>query len=277
MLVRSIQSRPLSRSTVICLHSSGSTGGQWAALRAKLEPEYDVMTPDLHGHGAGPAWHGFEDDIVAADAASIARLAESASGAVHLVGHSYGGAIALRVALYHPESVASVVAYEPVVFRVLFDYFGRRRPASEVIELARETRRSLRTGNAVGAACGFVDYWGGEGAWQTLTAAQQDALAKRMRVVAAHFAALANDAPRLSDYRSLAAPVLLLAGSEMRAPVRRIGELLHFSLPRATVRTLPAMGHRGPQTHPDIVAQHVGRFVREHAFAPTPVRYENAA
>ena len=94
--------------TLICLHSSGSTGGQWAALRSQLETKLRVLTPDLHGHGAAPAWNGSDDDIVAADADKVAHLAQSVPGDIHLVGHSYGGAIALRVALYHPGSVTSV-------------------------------------------------------------------------------------------------------------------------------------------------------------------------
>ena len=77
MNTESMQQPAESRATVICLHSSGSTGGQWAALRSQLEPGLRVLTPDFHGHGAGPAWHGFDEDIVAADAARIARLAES--------------------------------------------------------------------------------------------------------------------------------------------------------------------------------------------------------
>ena len=116
------------QATVICLHASGSSGGQWSALRARLEPDVLVLTPDLHGHGAGPAWHGFDEDVVAADAARVARFAGTVAGEVHLVGHSYGGVIALRTALYHPERVASVTVYEPVVFRLLFDYHGRRPP-----------------------------------------------------------------------------------------------------------------------------------------------------
>ena len=109
-----------SRATVICLHSSGSTGGQWTALRSQLEATFQVLTPDFHGHGAGPAWHGPDEHIVAADVARVVRLANSVPGEIHLVGHSYGGAIALRVALYHPERVTSVAVYEPVVFRLLY-------------------------------------------------------------------------------------------------------------------------------------------------------------
>ena len=117
--------------TVICLHSSGGGGAQWKALVARLQPEFGTIAPDLHGHGSGPAWRGAPADIVAADAARIASLAADAPGDVHLVGHSYGAAIALRVALHHPESAASVAVYEPVAMRILFDYDPNHRSAAE--------------------------------------------------------------------------------------------------------------------------------------------------
>jgi pimeloyl-ACP methyl ester carboxylesterase len=263
--------------TVICLHSSGSTGGQWTALRSQLETKFQVLTPDLHGHGVGPAWHGFDEDIVAADATHISRLAESVPGDIHLVGHSYGGAIALRVALYHPERVTSVAVYEPVVFRLLLDYLGRRRPASEVIDVAMAMRRYLRSGDAAAAASRFVDYWGSAGAWQRLSVGQQAVITQRTRVIAAQFTALANDAPRLADYRSLRVPVLMLAGSEMRAPIRRIRELFRFTLPKATFDTITAMGHMGPITHASTVAWHVARFVAKQASVVGPTERRLAA
>ena len=268
MDTRSTQRRGSDPATVICLHSSGSSGRQWSALRTQLEPGIRVLAPDLHGHGAAPIWHGFDEDIVAADAARIARLAESVPGDTHLVGHSYGGAIALRVALCHPERVASVVVYEPVLFRLLFDYHGRRRPAAEVIELTMEMRRCLHSGgDETVAAMRFVDYWGGAGTWQRLSAGAQAGITRRTRVIAAHFAALANDGPRLADYRSLRSPVLFLAGSEMRAPLRRIRELLLFTLPNATADTMSPMGHMGPITHASAVAHRIARFIAERGSA----------
>jgi pimeloyl-ACP methyl ester carboxylesterase len=271
MNMRSTHQPMRNRATVICLHASGSSGGQWSALRAQLEPACEVLTPDFHAHGAGPEWHGFDEDIVAADAARIARIAGSFPGGVHLVGHSYGGAIALRTALYHPKSVTSVTVYEPVAFRLLFDHHGRRRPASEIIEVASDMRRRLRSNNMPGAAARFINYWGGQGAWDALSVGQQAGIAKRIDVITAQFGSLANDAPRLADYRSLRAPVLMLAGSKVHAPVRRIGELLRFALPNATFEVIPAIGHMGPITHANVVAQRIAKFVREHAFVPDMV------
>ena len=249
-------------STIVCLHASGSSGGQWSALRAQLEPDLLVLSPDFHGHGAGPSWHGPGDEVVAADVEHVARMAESAPGDVHLVGHSYGGSIALRVALEGVRSVASVTVYEPVEFRLLFDWHGRQRPAMEILEGAANLRRLLRANDRVSAAARFVEYWGGRGAWHALSQKQQAGIMQRIGLMTAHFDALANDAPRLADYRALRVPVLILAGREMIAPIRRIVELLRHALPAAAHQIIPAAGHMGPITHAGVVAKRIATFVR---------------
>ncbi len=249
-------------STIVCLHASGSSGGQWSALRAQLEPDLLVRSPDFHGHGAGPSWQGPDDEVVAADVAHVARMAESAPGDVHLVGHSYGGSIALRVALEGVRSVASVTVYEPVEFRLLFDWHGRQRPAMEILEGAANLRRLLRANDRGGAAARFVEYWGGRGAWHALSQKQQAGIMQRIGLMTAHFDALANDAPRLADYRALRVPVLILAGREMIAPIRRIVELLRHALPAAAHQIIPAAGHMGPITHAGVVAKRIATFVR---------------
>ena len=42
--------------TVLCLHSSTGSQGQWRGLAAALSELARVITPDLHGHGRSPAW-----------------------------------------------------------------------------------------------------------------------------------------------------------------------------------------------------------------------------
>ena len=252
------------RPTVICLHSSGATGAQWSTLRDRLEPDLHVLTPDFHGHGSGDAWHGIASDIVAADTLRVARLAQGVPGGAHLVGHSYGAAIAMRVALHHPGSVRSVVAYEPVLFRALFDHYGRRRPAAEIDEIAQRMRARLASGDGRGAANAFVDYWGGMGAWSALSERAQTGVASRIQAIAAHFTGLARDVVRLDDFRALRRPVLLLRGRDTRTPMRRLVELLVAALPEARVEILDGLGHLGPITHAAFVAGRVETFLHRH-------------
>jgi pimeloyl-ACP methyl ester carboxylesterase len=247
---------------VVALHSSAASGRQWAALSACLADDFVVHAPDLHGHGDGPEWRGEPDAIVDADAARVARTVAAFPGGAYLVGHSYGGAVALRVALDRPDLVRGVIVYEPVVFRLLFERFQRGRPAAEVREIAAAMRREIRAGSIDRAAARFIDYWVGQGAFDALPAFRRAAVVVRMPAVAAHFAGLATDAATLQRYRSLRAPVLHLSGGTPREPIRRITELLRSALPNAAFATLPALGHMGPISHPQTVALRIERQLR---------------
>ena len=153
-----MSAKPTTLPSVVCLHASGGSGAQWRVLADRLRYGFRVLTPDLHGHGEGPAWGGARHDVVAADTARIAAIAASAGGRVNLVGHSYGGAIALHVARDRPDLVASVAVYEPVVLRALFDYNARHRSAAEVAEIASSIRRDLNGGDPMRAAHRFLRY-----------------------------------------------------------------------------------------------------------------------
>jgi len=258
--------RPIVKpSTIIALHASGGSGAQWKVLAQRARHDFHVVAPDLYGHGIARAWAGAPANIVAADAERVGRHAAEAIGPVHLVGHSYGGAIALRVALEHPERVASVAVYEPVPLRILFDYNRKHRAASEVAEIADNIRRALIGGNAWRAAERFVDYWVGRPQWARLAPEKQATIAKRMPVILSHFVSLRRDAIRLRDYANLRIPVLYLSGRDTRASARRMSELLSSTLPDIEREILSDMGHLGPITHAEIVAQRIARFVYGHA------------
>jgi len=254
----------VAKPTVVCLHASGGSGAQWTTLAQQLRPDLQVLTPDLYGQGTAPGWQGAPADIVAADTARISRLAAEVGGAIHLVGHSYGGAIALRVALHHPERVASVAVYEPVAMRVLFDYNRKQRAAAEVAEVAGDIRRALNGRDLARAGERFVDYWAGPGHWAQLGVERRAAFASRMPVIHSHFVALRNDEVRLGDYTRLDAPVLYLAGRATRLSARRMTELMTYALPTVELETLDGMTHLGPITHADVVAQRIALFLRRH-------------
>jgi pimeloyl-ACP methyl ester carboxylesterase len=256
-----------SKPTVICLHSSAGSGAQWKTLADMLRGEFDVLTPDLYGHGGGPAWDGRRGGVLAADAVRIACLAAQV-GTVHLVGHSYGAGVALRVALHHPRSVASVAVYEPVAMRVLFDYNARAGAATEVVDVARAIHRELNGGNAERAAQRFIDYWAGTAQWIALAPERRAAIVRCMPVLGDQFTALAHDTSTLADYRRLEAPVLYLSGQQTRASTRRIGELLRFTLAHVDSSIMSGMGHLGPITHPYPVAQRIATFIRAQHVDP---------
>src|SRR5690349_21251181 len=84
----------------VLLHASLGSKAQWTPLMLRLAPRYRVIAIDLCGYGGNAplqrAWStfGVDDEI----ALVVRRLDElvGAGTRVHVVGHSYGGLVALR-------------------------------------------------------------------------------------------------------------------------------------------------------------------------------------
>src|SRR5258706_16008410 len=84
---------------VVMLHSSLGSKAQWSALAQRLAPRFRVIAIDLCGYGGNPlpvARNSFTlDDEVRHIATHLDRLVSPRTRG-HLIGHSYGGVVALR-------------------------------------------------------------------------------------------------------------------------------------------------------------------------------------
>ena len=248
------------RQTVVLLHSSASSARQWSALAERLSPRFDVRTVDFHGHGAQPAWSGARPLTLADDAALVEPILRE-TGSVHLVGHSYGGAVALKVAERHPQAVRSLVVYEPVLFGWLFKDDPNSIAAREVLEMSVVMGRHVQLGDDHAAAAAFVNYWSGAGAWEQLHASRQNAIAARMRAVHPHFGALYREEFTRTRGGRFDMPLLYLTGTATAAATSRIGTLARDALPHATHEPIAGAGHMGPITHPAEVNSRIEQFL----------------
>jgi len=284
-----------SKPLVIALHASASSARQWRALAARLEQPHDAGTPatpgcrllavDLHDHGVGPAWTTdgtarppltLEDEatLLAPLLAAAGRVgeglrgADAASGGVHLVGHSYGGAVALKVASLYPQHVRSLVLYEPVAFRLLFDDPASHAETAEALAVTAHMQTRLERDDPEGAARHFIDYWSGSGTWQAMPASARAGVIERVPAVMQHFGALFNERQQAAAVSRLAMPVHVLVGERTVATARRIAQRLGALNAGITVEVLPDLGHMGPVTHAEPVAGHLARQVLRHVAPP---------
>lgn len=261
--------------TVLLLHSSASSGAQWRSLVERLQTRYRVVAPDLYGYGGTDPWPGRGFPTLAEEAALADAVLGPDDGPVHLVGHSFGGAIGLRFALDRTQRLKSLTLIEPVAFHLLHEAppgSSDRSLYLEIIDLAGAMSRCA-TGGYGPATAGFVDYWNGAGAWAQLRPDQQAELARHGPKVALDFWATLTEPGSLAAYQRIAVPTLILRGTRSPQPTRRIAELLTVAMPEARLRSIDGAGHMLPLTHRDTV----NAAIVEHLLDPAGERSQPAA
>ncbi|WP_082616859.1 alpha/beta fold hydrolase [Massilia sp. Root418] len=241
---------PDTRPAVVLLHSSMSSKGQWAELMAQHDSSYRFIAVDLLGYGKSPFPAGAEADfslgheVDAVNAAIAGKLAPDEC--FHLIGHSYGGATALRMARQLRARVLSLAVFEPVAFHLLPEDDAARLEIENVvadIHCAAGAQDAART---------FIDYWNRAGAFDALPEAQQQRFAAQIAKVKLDFQALLGEAATLADMAALDMPALVLSGERSPQSTRRVAECLAAALPNGAAMQTKG-GHMAPITHAAVV------------------------
>ena len=246
MNITSPMRRPFLRTTpVVAIHSSASSPRQWKSYGEWLDPDVRLYTPLLLGYDAETPWTSGAPVTLEAEARH-ALSGIAADHEVHLLAHSYGGAIALQAALLRPGRVRSLTLYDPSVFHLLDQDGGSTGEAEQVRALGRRVGLLTLSGRHREAAELFVDYWSTPGAWARMAPSRQAEIARRMPKVRAEFEALFHSRMDVSQLHQAGIPVRIVHGGASPAPARRVVELLRGLLPRAEVFPMPGLRHMAP-------------------------------
>jgi len=261
--------RPARRGRVLALHCSGGGASQWCYLAERLGGRYEVSAPEHYGCKSTGPWTGEHAFTLSDEAARAVALIDKSDDKVHLVGHSYGGGVALNVALARPDRIASMALYEPSAFHLLRQ-MGERgaEPYAEITGVARRICQGVVTGDYLGAVAAFVDYWNGPGSWNALRPSVQSALIRWAPKGPLDFRAFIDDPTPAAAYGALTFPVLILRGAHAPSPTRVIADSLMELLPASRLVDIAGAGHMGPLTHtPEVSALIVRHIVEAEADA----------
>jgi pimeloyl-ACP methyl ester carboxylesterase len=258
---------------VVCLHSSASSSGQWRSLMQRLADRFRVIAADLYGAGKTAPWPQARSMRLDDELALLQPVFEAAGERFHLVGHSFGGAVALKAALSERGRLLSLVLYEPVLFSVLVADAPHSPAAREILAVRDDTTQLVDAGQLVAAAQRFVDYWIGAGTWAATPPARQAALAASMPSVIPEWHAAFNEPTPLLAFAAVDVPTLLLTGTRSTASARAVVRLLASVLPSVHVEAVEGVGHMAPLTHPERINPLIEQFlVSPRAAAATGFR-----
>lgn len=235
----------------LLLHCSLGHSGGWGGVMAHLGGSLDALAPDLPGHGRSPAWQPEAGDLHDLATAQAAVLLDRPR---HLLGHSFGATVALRLALEQPDKVLSLALIEPVLFGAL--------PQGAMREGYRADHAgfyaALARGDTVAAARAFLRIWGDGRRWDSLPEAFRADVAARIHLIGAGAQALEHDRPGLlapGRLEALDIPVLLVAGAASHPSIAAVQDALAPRFAHLARVVVPGAGHMVPITHPAPVAQ----------------------
>lgn len=233
---------------VVLLHSGGLSSRQWRRLGELLEPAYTVVAPDLIGYGAQPEWPAGQPFDYREDVQAVAALCRTLDQPARVVGHSYGGLVALTLARQYPTLTRSVAVYDPVAFGLLRDVHDPSLAELDRPELRRVLDDPARSGTELWLQT-FVEYWSGRGSWAALSPETRAAFLRAGHKLFAEVRSLADDRTPLSAYASLHRPALFLYGERSPPTAHRIAALLAATAPDGVAAGIAGAGHMGPITH----------------------------
>lgn len=247
--------------TVVCFHSNASHSGQWRGLMDTLSDRFRVVAIDSYGSGKSPEWPSAERIQLADEVALAAPLLATLIGPVFLAGHSYGAAVALKIAVAEPDRFAGLALYEPTFFSIV----DAAHPPPNGVDGIRGARvralARLRSGDALGAGREFIDFWMGEGTWDRMPPERQRPVAESTRNIGRWGHAVFTEPATLQDLSRLRMPVLYMTGTESPRSSLCVADVLVPVLANVRQVRFEGLGHMGPVTHPAVVNEAIAQFL----------------
>jgi pimeloyl-ACP methyl ester carboxylesterase len=247
---------------LVLIHGIASNLGQWQlSILPALAKEFRVTMYDLRGHGYSdmPA-SGYTPDHMVGDFSGLLDYLgiERAS----IIGHSYGGVVALYYAVVHPERVDKLIIADTGVpalqpgngpdaallgWREALRREGIEVPEEKTEDLAYLMEQTLKLRGR---------RWRGMGVRRAI--ARLSRLSNTTSVVKEY---RGNPGLTVEMIRQIQAPTLLVYGD--RSPMTASLHALRENLLDCTTAIIPDGGHFYPLAHPEPFVRHITCFLQE--------------
>jgi pimeloyl-ACP methyl ester carboxylesterase len=244
---------------VLFVPGSFSTPAAWRPVQKFLPPKYRCVSTSLLGYGETTETRSATDFNMSHETRVIGAVAAEIGRPVHLVGHSFGGTVALASVLAGVVDVRSVATYEANPL-ILLHAAGRDDLSAGTRRMSDAYEVAFAAGEA-DAPKRIIDFWGGDGAYDFLPEAVREYCRQTAYAnVLDWHTCFGFDAPP-EAYAGLDVPVLLVRGARTNDVIATITDQLAASLPVTRTEIIDGAGHFLISSHPQDCAASLGEFL----------------
>ena len=244
--------------TLVLLPPGASRASAWRGVMDRLADRFHTIAIDVTGFGGTDLWNHDRaltlDDEVGAVEAVITSVHGCTDAPVHLAGHSYGGAVALRLVVMRKAPLASLTLIEPAPYPILAEA-GENELHDEAASINFGFIEAVGAGRSEAAFESYIDYYtDGPGAWVAFNGKVRARILQTAPSVANALAAVHADRTNRADLAALDFPARLIHGALTSRPHARLCEILAETIPGAALSVVENAGHMLTITHPGAVA-----------------------
>ena len=218
-----------------------------------MSDRYRVLALNLFGYGETTPWPGTSPQSLTAQAQLVLALCAHAGAPAHLIGHSFGGSVAMKAALLLGARVRSLVLLEPNPF-----YLLRQNGRTAAFLEAQGLRDHVKCYGSIGewprVAQRFADYWLGDGAWDAMPDRRKAGFVESLPPNFHEWDAVMDEQTPIAQWKAIPGPdpgrERSRDASAYPRNCRAVGKgiTLHW-----TFRSVAEGGHMAPLTHPEAV------------------------
>jgi pimeloyl-ACP methyl ester carboxylesterase len=234
---------------LVMVHGAGSARWSFDLLRPQLERDFTVWALDRRGRGDSEEGDGYSLEREFEDVEAVVR---EAGPDAYLFGHSYGGLVSAGAAVRR-GCLPRLVLYEPPMGGVLADDAWIERYEARIAAGERAAAVRAFMHDVGGYSHEEIDDMEGTPVWRA-----------RLEIAPTAPRELRAERDFTLDrlgLHALAAPCLLLVGSESPDWARRSTDAFVEAIQHAEVRTLEGQGHGAAMSAPELLAAELLRLV----------------
>ena len=244
--------------TVVLVPGSCSTGAAWRPVIGQWNGRFRCVTTSLLGYGGTSERRTPDDHCITHEAEILESVIRRAGGRVHLVGHSFGGLVAVSVALRRQVPLASLVIVEAPAAELLREtgehqHYRAFRDMTDAYFAAFQNKENE-------AIAAMIDFYGGAGTFASWPSRVRAYAVETTAVNILDWASAYGFPLAPARLATIDVPALVLRGGASHPAVQRANELLSESMRAALLETIAGAAHFLITTH----AQEVARAIAKH-------------